>query len=95
MYARIVRASLTAQTAQEAVSYFQDTVLPALQQHAGFAFGYCFYAPADHHALMVSVWESEEARLSAETSGLLGQAVRHLSEYFAGKPMVDYYQVTV
>jgi len=95
MYARIVRASLTAETAQEAVTYFQDTVLPALQQHAGFVLGYCFYAPADHHALMVSVWESEEARLSAETSGLLGQAVSHLSEYFESKPTVDYYQVAV
>jgi hypothetical protein len=93
MYARIVRASLTAETAQEAVSYFQDTVLPALRQHAGFAFGYCFYAPADHHVLMVSVWESEQARLSAETSGLLGQAVSHLGGYFDGKPTVDYYQV--
>ena len=95
MYARIVRASLTAETAEEAVTYFQDTILPALKQHDGFASGYCFYAPADHHALMVSVWESEEARLSAETSGLLGQAVRHLSEYFEGKPTVDYYQVAV
>ncbi len=94
MYARIVRASLTAETAQEAVSYFQDTVLPALQQHAGFVSGYCFHAPADHHALMVSIWESEQARLSAETSGLLGQAVSHLSSYFNGKPTVDYYQVT-
>jgi len=94
MYARIVRASLTAETAQEAVTYFQDTVLPALKQHAGFAFGYCFYAPADHHALMVSVWASEQARLSAETSGLLGQAVSHLGGYFDGKPTVDYYQVT-
>ena len=95
MYARIVRASLTAETAQEAVTYFQDTILPALKQHAGFAFGYCFYAPADHHALMVSVWESEQARLSAETSGLLGQAVSHLSDFFAGKPTVAYYQVGV
>ncbi|NEU70016.1 hypothetical protein GK091_24255 [Spirosoma agri] len=95
MYARIVRASLTAETAQEAVTYFQNTVLPALKQHAGFAFGHCFYAPADQHVLMVSVWDSEEACPSAETSGLLGQAVSHLREYFAGKPTLDYYQVAV
>ncbi|AKD54841.1 antibiotic biosynthesis monooxygenase family protein [Spirosoma radiotolerans] len=95
MYARIVRASLTAETAENAVIYFQNTVLPALQQHAGFAFGHCFYSPADHHALMVSVWESQEARLSAETSGLLHQAVSHLGPYFDGKPTVDYYQVAV
>ncbi|GAB3739062.1 antibiotic biosynthesis monooxygenase family protein [Spirosoma lituiforme] len=95
MYARIVRASLTAETAQEAVMYFQNTVLPALKQHAGFVSGYCFYAPTDHHMLMVSVWESEEARLSAETSGLLHEAVSHLSDYFEGKPTVDYYQVAI
>lgn len=95
MFARIVRVLLTAETADEAVNYFEDTVLPALKQHAGFAFGHCFYAPADHHCLMMSVWETEEARIGAETSGLLNQAVSHLSDFFDGKPTVEHYQVAV
>ncbi|MFD2573083.1 antibiotic biosynthesis monooxygenase family protein [Spirosoma soli] len=95
MFARVVRVSLSTDTAAEAINYFRDTVTPALQQHPGFAYSRCLYAPSDHHCLMVSAWESEEARTGAETSGLLNDVLKHLRSYFDGKPTVEYYEIAV
>jgi len=93
MYARIVRVALLPETAAEAIDYFRNTVTPALQQHPGYSYSRCLYSPSDHQCLMVSVWESEEARVGAETSGLLTDVLNHLKEYVDGKPNVEYYQI--
>lgn len=94
-YARIVKVSLTPELVSEAINYFRDTVTPALKEHAGFVYSRMLVEPSDNHCLMVSVWETEEARTGAETSGLLADVLKHLRDYFAGKPVVNYYEVSV
>ncbi|WP_460976633.1 hypothetical protein [Spirosoma knui] len=44
---------------------------------------------------MVTLWESEQHRQDAETSGFLQDVLKNMGQYFAGSPTVDYYEVGV
>ncbi|UFH56920.1 hypothetical protein LN737_12900 [Spirosoma sp. KNUC1025] len=45
--------------------------------------------------LMVTLWDTEENRKAAETNGFLQEVLKHMANYFAGAPTIDYYEVSV
>ena len=95
MYARIVQATLQPGTAQEATAYFRDSVGPALKQHTGFMNSRLLINADTNRCLMVTLWESAEARSEAETNGFLQDVLRNMKPHFADQPTVDYYDVAV
>ncbi|MEZ0610885.1 antibiotic biosynthesis monooxygenase [Fibrella sp. WM1] len=95
MYARIVQVPLKPEAAEKATAYFRDTVGPALKQQTGFMNSRFLVNSDTNRCLMVTIWESPEARLAAETSGFLQNVLQHMKPFFAGLPTVDYYEVAV
>ena len=95
MYARIVQAPLQPGAIAEATAYFRETVGPALKAHAGFLNSRFLVDDEKNRCLMVTLWESAEARTEAETNGFLQSVLQHMKHYFTGPPTVDYYHVPV
>ncbi|WP_080056891.1 antibiotic biosynthesis monooxygenase family protein [Spirosoma aerolatum] len=95
MYARIIQFPLKPESIDEAVSYFQNTVGPALQNHEGFQSSRMLSNSETNKGLMVTLWDTEANRQAAETNGFLQGVIKHMSNYFAGPPIIDYYEVNV
>lgn len=95
MYARIVQVTLLPDSIAPATDYFRDSVGPALKGHEGFKNSRFLVDSSTNRCLMVTLWESEEARAGAETNGFLQDVLKNMKPYFAGPPTVDYYEVAV
>ncbi|AUD03985.1 antibiotic biosynthesis monooxygenase family protein [Spirosoma pollinicola] len=95
MYARVIQFPLKSESIPDAINYFRDSVGPALKELDGFKNSRMLTNPVDNKGLMVTIWESEAARQAAESSGFLQDILKHMSNYFAGAPTVDYYEVSV
>ena len=95
MYARVIQFPLKAESITEAVNYFHDSVGPALKNLDGFKNSRMLTNPSTNRGLMVTIWDSEENRQAAESSGFLQDVLKRMSGYFAGQPTVDYYEVSV
>ena len=95
MYARIVQVPLLPGTIAEATDYFRQSVGPALKGHAGFINSRFLVDEEKNRCLMVTLWESAEARTEAETNGFLQDVLQNMKTYFAGAPVIDYYHVPV
>ena len=95
MYARIVQVPLQPGSFAEATTFFRDSVGPALKEHQGFLNSRFLTDSVNNRCLMVTLWESQEARSMAETNGFLQETLQKMKPYFAGQPTVDYYEVAV
>ncbi|KAA6432700.1 hypothetical protein FEM33_23550 [Dyadobacter flavalbus] len=95
MYARVVQVLLNKDHIADATDYFRDSVGPALKNLSGFKNSRFLVNQATNQCLMVTLWETEEARTGAETNGFLKSVMTHMKPYFAGQPTIDYYEVAV
>ncbi|GAB3323335.1 hypothetical protein GCM10027299_19480 [Larkinella ripae] len=95
MYARVIQVPLKPGATDEATAYFRDSVSPAFNQLDGFKNSRFLTNSETNKCLMVTLWESEEARQNAETNGFLQGVLQGMKEYFAGPPTIDYYEVKV
>ncbi len=95
MYARVVQVALQPGHIEEAVTYFRDSVAPALKQLNGFKNSRLLTNSTTNQCLMVTLWESEKDRESAGASSVLQRVLTDMRTYFAGTPTIDYYEVSV
>ncbi|MGA0557215.1 antibiotic biosynthesis monooxygenase family protein [Larkinella sp. VNQ87] len=95
MYARVIQVSLQPDALEKATAYFRDSVGPALKTLDGFKNSRFLTNSSTNKCLMVTLWESEEARHNAETNGFLQNVLAEMKGYFAGAPVIDYYAVAV
>ncbi len=95
MYARLVQVPLQPDAIAPATAYFRDSVGPALKNHSGFLNSRFLVDSVNNRCLMVTLWTSAEARTEAETNGFLQDVLTNMKPFFAGTPVVDYYDVPV
>ena len=95
MYARVIQFPLKPEGIAKAVDYFQTSVGPALKEIDGFQNSRMLTNTDTNKGLMVTIWESETHRQAAETSGFLQGILKEMGAYFAGPPIIDYYEVNV
>jgi hypothetical protein len=70
-YARIIQVQLLPESVTGATEYFRDSVGPALKQQAGFANSRALFNGEANKCLLVTLWETAEARSASETNGFL------------------------
>lgn len=95
MFARIIQVQLQVGTITEATDYFRRSVGPALKELPGFKNSRFLVNPTTHQCLMVTLWETEADRTNAESNGFLQGVLKDMKPFFAGQPIVDYYDVAV
>lgn len=95
MYARIVHIPLLPGTTAGATAVFRDSIGPALKQQPGFANSRALFNQETSQCLLVTLWETIEARTGAETAGVLQDSMEQLKHFFAAPPTINYYDMTV
>ena len=95
MYARIVDVPLLSEAIAEATRYFRDSVGPALKAHAGFVSSRLLIDAPNSRCLMLTAWESAQARTEAEANGFLQEVLNNMKPYFGGPPTIAYYEIPV
>ena len=95
MYARIIQVQLLPGSITGATEYFRDSVGPALKQQVGFSNSRALFNEETNKCLLVTLWETAEARTASETNGFLQGVMTSMKKFFAGPPTIDYYEVAV
>ena len=96
MYARVVIVQLTPGRTDQAITIFNESVLPAARTQQGFRGAYLL---TDHHTgkfISVSLWETETDLNASEASGYYQEQVAKFAGVgvFAGAPVRETYQVS-
>jgi heme-degrading monooxygenase HmoA len=77
-----------------AVELYKESVLPTLREQEGYEGCYVLTTPAGK-ALILSLWESEEAAAAAVTSGYYGAQLEKFVTFFHAPPGRETYDVSL
>ena len=95
MYARTVTIQIQLDKHDEAVSIFQNSVIPAAKQQKGFISVMLLTDPTTGKGMSVSVWESEADLKATEASSYFQEQLAKFGGVFAGTPVRHAYEVSV
>ena len=95
MYARVVRNQLQAGKTDEWLAIIRDSIVPALQEQAGFR-GFVAMIDREHDtSIGYSMWDSEADLAASETSGNYQQQIAKVAGVLASPPARETYEITV
>jgi heme-degrading monooxygenase HmoA len=95
MYARIVTVQVRPDKFDEAVSIFQNSVIPAAKQQKGFISLMLLTDRSTGKGISVGLWETEADLRANEASGYLQEQLAKLGGVVAAPPVRDEYEVSV
>ena len=93
MYARVVTLEVQSGKMDTLNAIFQDDVVPAVKQVAGFRSLTLLEDRKAGKAMMISVWESEAAMKASESSGFFQAQMQKFSASTIGSPVREAYEV--
>lgn len=79
---------------EDAVRLFEDSVVPALREQAGYE-GHYVLATTDGKALVLTFWESDESSRAGVASGFYAAQVAKFVTFFKAPPGRETYDVVV
>ena len=95
MYARIVTVQVQPDKLEEAISIFQNSVLPAAKQQKGFISLMLLTDRSTGKGVSVGMWETEADLKANEASGYFQEQLAKFGGVFAAPPVRDAYEVSV
>jgi quinol monooxygenase YgiN len=93
MHARVVTLQVQPGKMDELNAIFQDDVVPAVRQVAGFRSLTLLEDRKTSRAMMFSVWETETAMKASENSGFFQAQLQKFSAMIVGAPTREAYEV--
>ena len=93
MYARVVTLQVQPGQMDELNAIFQNEVLPAVKQIAGFRSLTLLEDRKTSRAMMFSVWETEADMQASETSGFFQAQLQKFSSILSARPLHEAYEV--
>lgn len=96
MYARVTLLELDPVriSVPDAVAMFEAEVLPNLRAQAGYQGAYALTTP-EGRALLMTLWESEEAATNASAESLYSQHLERYVTFFRAPPGRERYEVVL
>ena len=95
MYARVTILQLQPGKTDELIHIFQDSVVPALQQQAGFVSMTLLTDASTDKVMSVGLWQTEADLLASERSGFYQEQLAKAKVLMAAPPVRETYQVSV
>ncbi len=95
MYARIFAVQVLPGKAEEAITIFQNSVIPAAKQQKGFISLMLLTDRSTGKGMTVGLWETEADLKANEASGYLQEQTAKLGDVFAAPPVEEVYEVSV
>lgn len=93
MHARVATLQVQPDKMDALSSVFQDDVVPATRQVAGFKSLTLLADRKTNKAMMISVWESEAALKASEASGFFQAQMQKFSAFLSGPPVREAFEV--
>lgn len=94
MVARVTQVRVNPEDVDEAVRLFDESVLPAAEQEAGFM-GALLLTREDGHALAIDLCDTIENLRANERSGFYQAQVAKFADKIVERPRRDHYEVPV
>lgn len=76
----------------EALELFSDSIVPAMQQQAGYGGAYLLSTP-EGRGLLMTLWESEEAANAGLASGYYDEQIGKFVAFYRSPPGREHYEV--
>jgi heme-degrading monooxygenase HmoA len=94
--ARVTTIKLNPDSAQQeaASAFFQEKIVPAAREQAGFAGMYLLSAAGQGKGLIVSLWDTAGDLEASYASGFLTKQLKQFDEFLGAPPTVALYDVT-
>ena len=95
MHARLTSIQLQPGMTDRLADMFNESVLPASREQAGFRGGLVLADPGTGKTVLISLWDSEAALQAGETNGYYGDQILKLAGVglFAGPPVRETFEV--
>jgi hypothetical protein len=94
MVARVTQVQVSPEDIDESVSLFDESVVPAAEQEAGFM-GALLLVREDGHALAIDLCDTLEHMSDNERNGFYQTQVAKFADKFTGRPSRQFYTVRV
>src|SRR5947208_2756796 len=94
MNARVTTLQLQPGKTEEAVSLFNNSIVPALKQQLGFQNAWLLTDPQQGKVISITMWQSEADRLASESNGFLRTQLGKLGQIVASVPVAESYRVS-
>ena len=94
MYATVMSGEIRPEQLDDAVTFFQSQIVPALRALPGFHDAYMLTDKAGS-LLLVSIWESKQAAEASERDNRLQDLYRQFLHFTFGTPLWEDYDVSV
>ena len=94
MVARVTQVRVKPEDVDEAVTFFDESVIPAAEQEEGFA-GALLLVKSDGHALVIDLADTLEHAQANERSGFYQSQVAKFADKIVERPTRELYEVKV
>jgi len=95
MYARVVSTENNPDKVSDAMSIWQNSVLPAARKQPGFK-GITWLVNAGRNkAMSITLWETEADMMTGESSDYLKEQLAKFASVFESEPIVEHYEVMI
>jgi hypothetical protein len=95
MHARIITVQIQHDRLDETSRLYQEQLLPAAQQQAGFKGGWLLLDRHTGRGLAILLWETETDLRAGEANHLLQQQLAQVVQTFVSTPLRELFEVTV
>ena len=93
MFARVLRSQFRVNKVAEASKLFQESVVPQCRKQKGFKGAYFMTNAKTGEAVIMTLWESEEAMLANEESRFFQDQVAKFVCFYAKPPIREAYEI--
>jgi heme-degrading monooxygenase HmoA len=93
MYVRVTTIQLQPGKVDEAIRIYQDSVVSAAKQQAGFRSTTLLIDRAANKGIALTYWAAEADLLASEASGYYNEQVAKFAPLFAAPPVREIYEV--
>ena len=94
MHARVVTVQIQPGKTAEAVSIYNDSVIPAAKEQRGFRSANLLTDPNGNKGVSVVLWDTEADMLASESSGYFQEQLAKFGGVFAASPVTEHYEVS-
>jgi quinol monooxygenase YgiN len=95
MYARVTSATIHKDRLDELSALMETSIIPVLEQQAGFAGYFLLVDPETGSGLNVTLWQSEADMNASESSNFYQQQVNKAAALMAAPSTFSTYQVVI
>ncbi|MGO8949321.1 MAG: antibiotic biosynthesis monooxygenase family protein [Ktedonobacterales bacterium] len=95
MYARVTTVQIQPGKIDEAIRIYEDSVVPAAKQQAGFRNTMLITDRASGKGMAITVWATEADSQASEASGYYQEQLAKFAPILTAAPVREVYEVTV